>query len=102
MSLRMEYKTHKILKKLFKKSKKDNPDLSKAMELMEQFEFNKLIILYISTKVLYEHPDSYSVRCNRAYAYYWSEKMNLTLHDLDMAIQRYPKKPRTYALKGEA
>ncbi|CAG8605654.1 47_t:CDS:2 [Diversispora eburnea] len=86
-------------KYFFKKSKKNNQDYIKAKESLFSQQYSESISFF--TKVLAKYPYSYSVRCDRAYAYYQTEKWNLALQDLKVAITRRPSKPVAYALRGE-
>ncbi|CAG8570273.1 6130_t:CDS:2 [Gigaspora margarita] len=92
-------KCKKRLSTIFKKSKKQHPLLTSAIQALESMRYNDAINLY--SQVLIKYPNSYSIRCDRAYASYQVEDWERALSDLDFAILKKPKKPRAYTLRGE-
>ncbi|CAG8678421.1 9544_t:CDS:2, partial [Racocetra fulgida] len=84
---------------IFKRSKKSLPAYLKAINALEEMQFNEAINLF--TLVLEKYPQSYSVRCDRAYASYQIEDWDRAMDDLNHAIAKKPKKSRAYSLRGE-
>ncbi|CAG8644028.1 925_t:CDS:2, partial [Racocetra persica] len=75
---------------IFKRSKKTLPAYLKAITALEEMQFNDAINLF--TLVLEKYPQSYSVRCDRAYASYQIEDWDRAMDDLNHAIAKKPKK----------
>ncbi|CAG8670412.1 20764_t:CDS:2 [Dentiscutata erythropus] len=92
-------KCQKRLSKIFKKSKKQHPLLATAIQALESMKYNDAIDLY--SQVLMKYPNSYSIRCDRAYASYQVEDWERALSDLNFAILKKPRNPRAYTLRGE-
>ncbi|CAG8733172.1 16467_t:CDS:1 [Dentiscutata erythropus] len=90
---------YKILNVFKKSSKKHNPNYQKAIQALEDLQYNEAI--YLFTQILKEYPQSYSVRCDRAYAAYQIEDWGRAINDLNYAISKRPKKTRAYSLRGE-
>ncbi|RIB14878.1 hypothetical protein C2G38_2193871 [Gigaspora rosea] len=85
---------------IFKKSSKNyNLNYQKAIQALKNLQYNEAI--YLFTQVLKEYPNSYSVRCDRAYAAYQIGDWSRAINDLNYAISKKPKKTRAYSLRGE-
>ncbi|CAG8513005.1 10804_t:CDS:2 [Scutellospora calospora] len=84
---------------IFGKPKKTFPAYIKAIKALEEMQFNEAINLF--SLVLVKYPQSYSVRCDRAYASYQIEDWDRAMDDLNHAISKKPKKARAYSLRGE-
>ncbi|CAG8655684.1 20904_t:CDS:2 [Cetraspora pellucida] len=88
-----------LLFKVFKKSSKKHPDYRKSIQALKDLNYNEAINLF--TQILKEHPNSYIVRCNLAYAAYQIEDWDRAIEDLNHAISKNPRKARAYAFRGE-
>ncbi|CAG8728110.1 15109_t:CDS:2 [Gigaspora margarita] len=89
----------KILYIFKKSSKNNNPNYKKAIQALKNLKYNEAINLF--TQILKEYPNSYSIRCDRAYAAYQIGDWNRAINDLNYAISKKPKKTRAYSLRGE-
>ncbi|CAI2177463.1 2203_t:CDS:2 [Funneliformis geosporum] len=92
-------KPHRFSFSFFRKSKQTNEIYLQATKELEEMHFHEAIRLL--SQVLITYPNSYSVRCDRAYASYQLEDWARATSDLTIAINRRPKKPKAYSLRGE-
>ncbi|CAG8811138.1 13016_t:CDS:1, partial [Racocetra fulgida] len=78
--------------------KKFHPARQKAIKALKIKNYDEAII-YL-TELLDKYPDSYSIRCDRGEAYMNIKEYERAKRDLDLAVQKKPKKERGLYLRG--
>ncbi|CAJ0840522.1 5675_t:CDS:2, partial [Entrophospora sp. SA101] len=91
--------TSKRFSSIFKKSKEQHPKYKEATLSLQNSQYQYAIRLY--SEILTQIPNSYSLKCDRAFAYLNADELALALRDLNDAITKKPKKPRAWAIRGE-
>ncbi|CAG8686693.1 1473_t:CDS:2, partial [Scutellospora calospora] len=77
----------------------ENSQIINNLNALESMKYHDAINLF--SDILLKYPNSYSIRCDRAYASYQVEEWDRAIGDLNFAILKKPKNPRAYTLRGE-
>ncbi|CAJ0825230.1 3551_t:CDS:2, partial [Entrophospora sp. SA101] len=91
--------TSKRFSNTFKKSKKQHPKYQEATLSLQNSQYQSAIRLY--SEILTQIPNSYSLKCDRAFAYLNIDEFALALCDLDDALVMKPKKSRAWEIREE-